>query len=81
MSMNITTMPYINTTDSAGKPLMRPSLPSEEPDGTWFVFTDKLPGGEEFGVMVSWTEVVEAPPYEIITTVESMMETYRRDHG
>ncbi len=81
MSMNITTMPYINTIDNDGKPLMRPCMPHEEADGTWFVFTDKLLDGEEFGVMMTWTEVVTEVPDHILDTVEKMMDTYRRDHG
>ncbi len=82
-TMQITTMPYINTIDNAGNPLMRPALPTEDPDGTWFVFTDYIdgPGSEEFGVMVSWTEVVDSVPLQVLSTVESMMETYRRDHA
>lgn len=81
MSMKTEHIHFINTFDKHGDPLMRPVLPNETPDGTWFVFTDRLDSGEEFGIMCTYTEVLDEPPLQMIVSVESMMETYRRDHG
>ncbi len=80
MSMNMTLVHYVNTFDKHGEPIHRPAAPGDTPDGTYIVFTDRTMNGDEYGVKVIWTDVIDEVPEHILDTVEEMMRHYRRKH-
>lgn len=53
----------------------------EVADGTWFVVRDTLPNGEEYGLQITVTEVVDELPVNHQAAVERAMDYYRRNNG
>ncbi len=56
-------------------------VPFEDASATWFVCTDTMPDGQEFGIQMQCTPAVKEMPVPFMRQAERAMDEYRRDHG